>query len=49
MSKITALYYLGFKYKKTLTEIPSSRWIMKKEVKDTNILEFITVWQPNLS
>ena len=35
--KITAVYYLCFKCKKTITVIPSCSWTMKKKLKDAYI------------
>ena len=41
--QITAVYYLCFKCKMTITVIPSFSRTMKKEIKDVIILEFIPV------
>ena len=35
--KITTVYHLCFKCKKTNSVIPSKSWTLQKEVKDTNI------------
>ena len=48
MCKISAIYNLYFKCKKTITVIPISILTMKKKGKNANILEFITVWKSEL-